>query len=73
MNDITSGFILMVAGMTTVFIFLVLLVCIVKGLEKVAPFLAHMMPDPEPPKPKAAPAPKLDDAVALAIVAALKK
>ena len=65
----------MSAGMIIVFVFLVLLVFVTKGLEYIAPHLAFMMPDPEPAKPKAAPASavKSDDAIALAIVAALKK
>ena len=76
MGALNQGLILMVTGMTAVFIFLILLVFIVKGFEFIAPKIAFILPDPEPPKPKAKPvaAPAADNAaIALAIAAAAKK
>ena len=76
-NDsvVAQGFILMLTGMGAVYLFLVILIFVMKGAAKVVPKLAFMLPDPEPPKPKAAPAPKTDDgaSIALAIAAALKR
>ncbi len=68
---IFQGFILMLAGMGAVYIFLTILILAMKGAALVVPKLAFLLPDPEPAKPKAA-APKTDDgaAVALAIAAA---
>ena len=76
-NDsvVAQGFILMLTGMGAVYLFLVILIFVMKGAAKVVPKLAFMLPDPEPAKPKAAPAPKTDDGacIALAIAAALKR
>ena len=71
---VLQGFILMLTGMASVYIFLTLLIYIMKGAAKVVPKLAFMLPDPEPAKPKA-PAPKKDAGaeVALAIAAAVKR
>ncbi len=71
---VTQGFILMLTGMGAVYLFLTILIFVMKGAAKVVPGLAFMLPDPEPPKPKAA-APKADDgaSIALAIAAALKR
>ena len=75
MNDaIAKALILMVVGMGVVFAFLTLLVVIMNLMAKVLPRLAFLMPDPEPPKPKARPAaPAADGEVALAIAAALRR
>ena len=71
---VTQGFILMLTGMGAVYLFLTILIFVMKGAAKVVPKLAFMLPDPEPAKPKAA-APKADDgaSIALAIAAALKR
>lgn len=78
MGALNQGLILMVTGMVAVYIFLILLVFIVKGFESIAPKLAFILPDPEPPKPKARPVAAVaagadNAAVALAIAAAAKK
>ena len=72
---VLQGIILMLTGMGAVYLFLCILILVMKGAAKVVPKLAFMLPDPEPPKPKAAPAPKTDDgaSIALAIAAALKR
>ena len=71
---VTQGFILMLTGMGAVYLFLCILILVMKGAAKVVPKLAFMLPDPEPAKPKAA-APKADDgaSIALAIAAALRR
>ena len=71
---VTQGFILMLTGMGAVYLFLTILIFVMKGAAKVVPKLAFMLPDPEPAKPKAV-APKTDDgaSIALAIAAALKR
>ena len=71
---VAQGFILMLTGMGAVYLFLTILIFVMKGAAKVVPGLAFMLPDPEPPKPKAA-APKADDgaSIALAIAAAMKR
>ena len=71
---VAQGFILMLTGMGAVYLFLCILILVMKGAAKVVPKLAFMLPDPEPAKPKAA-APKADDgaSIALAIAAALKR
>ena len=75
-NDsvVAQGFILMLTGMGAVYLFLCILILVMKGAAKVVPKLAFMLPDPEPAKPKAA-APKTDDgaSIALAIAAALRR
>ena len=75
MGSLNQGLILMATGMISVFLFLVLLVYIVKGFQFIAPKIAFILPDPEPAKPKAAVpvAAKNDAAVALAIAAAANK
>lgn len=69
-----QGFILMLAGMGAVYIFLSILILAMKGAALVVPKLAFLLPDPEPAKPKAA-APKTDDgaAIAVALAAALRQ
>ena len=48
MGILNQGLILMVTGMSAVFVFLVLLVYVVKGFEIIAPKICGMLPDPEP-------------------------
>ena len=68
MNDaIAKALILMALGMGVVFAFLTLLVVIMNLLAKVVPRLAFLMPDPEPPRPKARPAAPAADGGALAL------
>ena len=71
---VLQGVILMLTGMASVYLFLTILIFVMKGAAKVVPKLAFMLPDPEPAKPKA-PAPKKDAGaeVALAIAAAVKR
>ncbi len=75
-NDsvVAQGFILMLTGMGAVYLFLTILIFVMKGAAKVVPKLAFMLPAPEPAQPKPA-APKTDDgaSIALAIAAALKR
>ena len=72
---VKQGFILMLAGMGAVYVFLCILILVMKGAAHVVPKLAFMLPDPEPAKPKTVAKPASDDgaAVALAIAAALKR
>ena len=72
---VAQGFILMLTGMGAVYLFLSILILVMKGAARVVPGLAFMLPDPEPAKPKAAakPAGGSGAAVALAIAAALKR
>ena len=71
---VLQGFILMLAGMGAVYLFLIILIGVMNVSARVVPKLAFMLPDPEPAKP-APPAPKKDAGaeVALAIAAALKR
>ncbi len=73
-NVLTQGLILMATGMGAVYLFLTILIYIMKGAARVVPRLAFMLPDPQPAAPKAA-APKADDgaAIAVAIAAAIQK
>lgn len=73
--EITKAFLLMGVGMGTVFSFLILLSLVLSASKLFVPKLAFMMPDPEPAKPKAAPAKsgsKLPE-IAFAIAAALRR
>ena len=73
-NVMAQGLILMATGMAAVYLFLTILIFVMKGAALVVPKLAFMLPDPEPAAPKAA-APKTDDgaAIAVAIAAAMKR
>ena len=77
MGILNQGLILMATGMSAVFIFLILLVYVVKGFEAVAPKISWMLPDPEPAG-SAASGKKLvkrcdDAAIAVALGFALKQ
>ena len=73
MGILNQGLILMATGMGAVFVFLVILVYVVKAFEAIAPKICHILPDPAPkavaPKAK----PSADAAVALAIAVAMKR
>ena len=73
-NVMTQGLILMAAGMGAVYLFLVILIFVMKGAALGGPKLDFMLPDPQPAAPKAA-APKADDgaAIAVAIAAAIQR
>lgn len=72
---VAQGFILMLTGMGAVYLFLCILILVMKGAARVVPGLAFMLPDPEPAAPKVAAKPAADNgaSVALAIAAALRR
>lgn len=77
MGIFNQGLILMVTGMVSVFIFLTILIFVVKTFEWIAPKIAHILPDPAPkqvaaPK-KAVASAGMDPAVAVAIAVAMKR
>ena len=75
MGILSQGLILMATGMGAVFVFLVILVFVLKAFEAIAPKICHILPDPAPKAaaPKAKPAvATADAAVAAAIAVALK-
>ena len=71
---VLQGFILMLTGMGAVYLFLIILIYVMKGAALVVPRIAFLLPDPEPAKPKA-PAPQKDAGaeIALAIAAAVRR
>ena len=48
MGILNQGLILMATGMGSVFVFLVVLVYVVKAFEAIAPKICHILPDPAP-------------------------
>jgi len=67
-----QAFVLLVAGNTIVYIFLYVLVLVMRGLAVVVPRFNHLLPD-EQPKTSAKPAARAttdDSAIAVAIVVA---
>lgn len=73
MGILNQGFILMVTGMGAVYVFLILLVYVVKAFEAIAPKICHILPDPVPKAPAPKAKPTADAAVAAAIAVALKR
>lgn len=68
-----QGLILMATGLSAVFIFLIILVFVIKGFEFIAPKICHILPDPQP-KPRAVKATgSASSNMALAIAVALKR
>ncbi len=73
MGILNQGLILMATGMGAVFIFLVILVFVIKAFEGIAPKICHILPDPQP-KARAAKATGHGNSnIALAIAVALKR
>lgn len=73
-NILIQGLILMLVGMSTVFVFLLLLISVMNVSSKFVPKLAFMLPDPEPPAPKRNSAKANDGAAtAVAIAAAMRR
>ena len=73
MGILNQGLILMATGLSAVFVFLVILVFVVKGFEVIAPKICHILPDPQP-KPRAVKATgSASSNMALAIAVALKR
>ena len=74
MGILNQGLILMATGFSAVFVFLVILVFIIKGFEFISPMLAHILPDPLPKAPvKKKKSGDSSEALALAIAVALKR
>ena len=74
MGILNQGLILMATGFSAVFIFLLILVFILKGFEFISPRLAHILPDPLPKVPaKKKTSGDSNEALALAIAVALKR
>lgn len=71
---IRQGLVLMGAGMGIVYVFLYLLVLVMRGIALVVPRFNHLLPD-DAPKTIAKPVMKTDDgtAVAVAIAAAVAR
>ena len=67
---LNQGLVLLVAGTAIVFIFLYLLVMMMRLTARVVPRFNHLLPDPSPKRPAARPAPA-GDAIAIAIAAAV--
>lgn len=77
MGILNQGLILMVTGMSAVYVFLILLVYVVKAFESIAPKISWMLPDPETAA-SAASGKKVvkrseDAAIAVALAVALKR
>lgn len=73
---IQQGLVLLVAGMGIVMLFLLLLVVVMNGLAKIVPHINHILPDPQPKavkKPAVKAAGSDDEAVAVAIAAAISR
>ncbi len=73
MGILNQGLILMATGMGAVFVFLVILVYVVKAFEAIAPKISHILPDPAPKASAPRAKPTADAAVALAIAVAAKR
>ena len=73
MGILNQGLILMATGMGSVYVFLVVLVYVVKAFEAVAPKICHILPDPAPKAAAPKAKPSADAAVALAIAVAMKR
>ena len=73
MGILNQGLILMATGMGAVFVFLVILVYVVKAFEAIAPKICHILPDPAPKAAAPKAKPSADAAVAVAIAVALKR
>jgi len=73
MAILSQGLVLLVAGMSIVFIFLSILVLVMNLSSKVIPKFNHILPDPAPKKKPASKASATDDteiAIAIAVAAA---
>lgn len=69
-----QGLILMATGIGAVFVFLIILVLVLKGFEYISPRLAFILPDPLPKAPaKKKPSGDSSEALAVAIAVALKR
>ena len=73
MGILNQGLILMATGMGAVFVFLIILVFVVKAFETIAPKICHILPDSAPKAPASKAKPTADAAVAVAIAVALKR
>jgi len=74
MGILNQGLILMATGLSAVFVFLLILVFIVKGFEFISPRLAFILPDPQPKAPaKKKASGDSNEELALAIAVALKR
>lgn len=70
---IPQGLLLMLAGMASVYAFLIIMLFVMKALALFVPKLSYMLPDPEPIAPKKPAAAADDEAVAVAIAVAMKR
>ena len=68
---LTEGALLLVIGMTVVFLFLLLMVAVMNAMQTPITRLNHLLPDPAQAQPKRAPAPAAsnDDALVAAAIA----
>lgn len=73
MGILNQGLILMATGMGAVYIFLIILVFVIKAFEGIAPKICHILPDPQPKARVTQPVGKADANVALAVAVALKR
>ena len=67
-----QGLVLLIAGMSIVFLFLTLLVFVTNGAAKIIPKFNHILPD-EAPKKKPAPAAAASDDAAIALAIAVAR
>lgn len=74
MELLAQGIVLLVTGMTTVFVFLILLVWIMNRSAVIIPRFAYILPDPVAKKPSvAAPAADNDLMAAIAVAVAYRQ
>lgn len=73
MGILNQGLILMATGIGAVFLFLIILVLVLKGFEYISPRLAFILPDPLPKAPAKKKSVDSNSAIALAVAVALKR
>ena len=71
MAILTQGLVLLIAGMSIVFAFLAVLVCVMSISSKVIPRFNHILPDEKPRKKAARAADASQDNTAIAIAIAV--
>jgi len=73
MGILNQGLILMATGLGAVFVFLIILVFVIKGFEVIAPKICHILPDPQPKARVIKQSGNTGANIALAIAVALKR
>ncbi len=73
MGILNQGLILMATGLGAVFVFLIILVFVIKAFEGIAPKICHILPDPQPKAHVTKQSGSAGANMALAIAVALKR